>query len=131
MIYIARSRSSFSFLTIAFVSTPMPVPSRAGLTKSGKLSSGRRGSSPALNSWNGATGSRRSRQIRFVSVLSSEIPLVSTREPVYGICIISSNAGTCASRASPPSPSAMLKQISGFSSLSAYGRSMSAWMKTV
>ena len=97
----------------------MPVPSRAGLTNSGKFRSGRSASSPAMNSWKGATGRRRSRQMRLVSVLSSEMALVSTREPVYGIRIISRSAGTWASRASPPRPSAMLKQISGLNFFSA------------
>ena len=69
--------------------------------------------------------------MRFVRVLSREIPFVNTRDPVYGMPSISSKAGTCASRASPPRPSAILKQISGFVSRRANGRSRSAWIKTV
>ena len=82
-----------------------------------------------LNSWNGATGKRRSRQIRLVSVLSSEMPFASTREPVYGICSISNRAGTCASRASPQSLGDVEANIRFFVLESEKVAPSSAWIK--
>ena len=51
--------------------TPIPVPSRLGLTKSGKVRSGSRGSSARSKTWNAGVGRPWNASTRLVIGLSS------------------------------------------------------------